>query len=82
MGIVDEPNPFRENSVKVDMPFADDSNQGRMLTYKIYIVQTMLELALRISTRELQDLYTRVDTLVATGRYLEILELIESYDKD
>lgn len=78
MGILENtPNPFRE-STKQDL----GKDMSRRQVYQSYTVLSMLEIALKLGTRELQELYIKVEKLASEGKYTEILQLIESYNKD
>lgn len=57
----------------------DDTNKGRMLTYKITIIQDLLALSFKLNLDELQGLYDKVAALALQDKYLEILGLVESY---
>jgi hypothetical protein len=63
------------------VPYTLHSTEYAVLTTQVYACKIMLELALQLKPRELEELYIEYVELVDQGKYMECLELLDGKRK-
>jgi hypothetical protein len=63
------------------IPYGVHDVEYAALTAQVYTCKIMIELALHLKPRELEELYIEYSDLVDQGKYMECLELLDKMRK-